>query len=502
MAVPGPAEEIVATLHVAPSARDESLVVATVEASAGDLGLTGDEGVHLARVAGAVARAIRRGGFDDPAEAALDVTVARCGHQALVHLDDRGLPFNAPAEDTLDGDVVAEALAGGWLDSFVHRSRGREGNRTTLVRHADLGPDRRGAVESAAHDAAPASEGSTVAGDAGDVIGAEVPIEVRRAQPSDAEAICRLTWRTYGYTYQHDEYYRPELLASMLASGHQASFVAVTPDGEVVAHSAVLIEHEGDVLVEGGRAMVDPRFRGHHLMHAGREQLEQWMRDHGVLALEGAAVTAHTRSQADRPVASVQLAFLPPIRFRAIAGSEQAHREAVVGGVVPVSPIPHQTVLAPERDADMVGEIYRRIELDRTVAPPGGPPASNRSSTLDVAVRGDLGHAVITCGDPGADLADAVRERLALIARSGVGVTYADLPLDHPTTSWAADVLADEGFVFAGVVPLAHRGVDVVRYQRLGDTPVDPTEIHLRHPFAEQLLEYVLTQIRRAGAPI
>ena len=69
-------------------------------------------------------------------------------------------------------------------------------------------------------------------------------------------------------------------------------------------------------------------------------------------------------------------------------------------------------------------------------------------------------------------------------------------------SGYLTDVLADEGFVFAGVVPLAHRGVDVVRYQRLGDTPVDPTEIHLRHPFAEQLLEYVLTQLRRAGAPI
>ena len=497
MAVPGPAEETLARLHVAPAAHGEALVVAVIEASATDLGLTAEAGANLAQVAGAVARAICRGGFDDPADAALDVTVARLGRQALVHLDDRGLPFNAQAEDALDGDAVVAALAGGWLDSFVHRSRGRDGNRTTLVRHADPGVDQRDGVEPAGSDAAEPPEPSAAA----DAIGADVPIEVRQARPDDAEAICRLTWRTYGYTYQHDEYYQPDLLSSMNASGHQASFVSVTPDGEVVGHSAVLIEHEGDVLVEGGRAMVDPRFRGHHLMHAGHELLEQWMRDHGVLAMEGAAVTAHTRSQADRPVASVQLGFLPPIRFRAIDGSEQVHREAVVGGVVPVAPIPPQTVHAPERDADMVGEIYRRIELDRTIGDPGGPPGPGSTSQVDLTVRADLGHAVMTCADHGADLAGAVRQRLALIARSGIGVTYADLPLDRPTTAWAADALADEGFVFAGVVPLAHRGVDVVRYQRLGDTPVDPTEIHLRHPFAEQLLEYVLDQLGRAGAP-
>ncbi|MBL8775683.1 MAG: GNAT family N-acetyltransferase [Acidimicrobiales bacterium] len=497
MAVPGPAEVELATLHVAPTAHGDALVVAVVEAAAADLGLTVEAGANLAQVAGAVARAICRGGFDDPADAALDVRVARLGRQALVHLDDRGLPFNAQVEDALDGAAVAAALAGGWLDSFVHRSLGRDGNRTTLVRHGDPGVDHRQGVEPAGSDAAEPPEQASA-----DAIGADVAIEVRQAGPADAEAICRLTWRTYGYTYQHDEYYRPDLLASMLASGHQASFVSVTPDGEVVGHSAVLIEHEGDVLVEGGRAMVDPRFRGHHLMHAGHERLEQWMRDHGVLALEGAAVTAHTRSQADRPVASVQLGFLPPIRFRAIDGSEQAHREAVVGGVVPVAPIPHQTVHAPERDAAMVGEIYRRIELDRTVGASGGPPGPGSASQMDLTVRADLGHAVMTCADPGADLAGAVRQRLALIARSGIGVSYADLPLDRPTASWAADVLAGEGFVFAGVLPLAHRGVDVVRYQRLGDTPVDPTEIHLRHPFAEQLLEYVLDQLRRVGASI
>ncbi|MEI2790501.1 MAG: hypothetical protein V9E93_16720 [Steroidobacteraceae bacterium] len=49
----------------------------------------------------------------------------------------------------------------------------------------------------------------------------------RLAVPADVEGICRLTWRTYGYSYQHDEYYQPERLASMIESGLQASFVVV-----------------------------------------------------------------------------------------------------------------------------------------------------------------------------------------------------------------------------------------------------------------------------------
>jgi hypothetical protein len=55
------------------------------------------------------------------------------------------------------------------------------------------------------------------------------------------------------------------------------------------------------------------------------------------------------------------------------------------------------------------------------------------------------------------------------------------------------------GFFFAGVLPLADGGTDVVRYQRLGDTAVDPDAIHLKHPFAKELLAYVLAQRAALG---
>lgn len=477
-----------ATLHVAAGIDGPRLVAAVVAAAAFDLGLDDDAAGHLAAAAASVVGAVVARGFDDPADAELDVTLVRSGHQAMVRIDDRGLPFNAAAEDADDADVIGEAFAAGWIDQLLHEWRGREGNRTTLVRHADAGVDlRQGAGEALA---TPADE----------TIGREVPIEVRMAVPADAEAICRLTWRTYGYSYQHDEYYQPERLAQLLDDGLQASFVAVTPDGEIVGHSAVILEHPGDVIVEGGRAMVDPRFRGHHLMYANRELREQWMRDHGVLALEGAAVTAHTRSQRDVPVTSVQLAFLPPISFRDIDGSEVPHRQAVVGGIVPFAPIPHQGVYAPARDAAMLAEIYRLVELDRAVVGDGAPPAAGSASELGVELRGDLGHGVIACSAIGADLPAALRRRMDTVARAGMAVVYADLPLDRAATSWAADVLADLGFIFSGVQPLAAAGVDVVRYQCLGETVVDPDEIHLKHPFARELLDYVLDQRRSLGA--
>ena len=320
----------------------------------------------------------------------------------------------------------------------------------------------------------------------------------RLGSPEDADAICRLAWRTYGPTYQHDEYYQPDRLARMLADGTQVSFVTVLDSGELVGHSAVLLEGPGAVVVEGGRAMVDPRFRGHHLMSAPWQlQQQQRFADHGVLAMEGAAVTAHTRSQRDGPIVSVLLGFLPPIRFEGIDGTETGLREAVVGGLVPMGEIPRQRVHLPRRDAAMLEHLYEAIGLDRHVVPDHVPPSAG-SSSLDVLVRPDLGHAVVVVNAIGADLGVALRQRLDAVARGGIEVTYVDLALDDPATSWAADVVADAGGILAGLQPLERGGVDVVRYQHLGPTLVDPEAIHLRSPDARALLDYVLAQ--RGGA--
>jgi hypothetical protein len=482
----------VATLHVEHSSRDGSIVAAVVEAAAKDVGLDPEEGANLALAAGAVARAVYRLGFDDPEDAALDLSLARIGHQVVVRIDDRGLPFNGDVEDADAADVIADAVGGGWIDSISHESLGRDGNRTTLVRHVDAGTDLR-------DQGASAGRGPAVGVDA--PIVADTELVSRFGVPADAEAICRLTWRTYGFSYQHDEYYQPERLATLLESGMQASFVVATPDGEIIGHSAVLLEHEGDVVVEGGRAMVDPRFRGHHLMRAAKELREEWMDAHGVLALEGAAVTAHTRSQTDRAITSIQLAFIPAIEFRGIDDTEIPRREAVAGGIFPVAPIPPQSVAVPVRDAAMIREIYRRNELIRDEIPLA-EPAPGSSSDVELEVRADLGHAVLTLDEVGHDLASAVRDRVSTVARGGIEVVYADIPLDRPDASWAADVVAAEGFIFSGILPLARQGVDLVRYQRLGTTPVDPADIHLKHPFGPDLLEYVLAQRAALDSPL
>lgn len=495
---PGAQERSLARLHVPADAVGARVVGAAVGAAAAESGLDEDVAAELGAAAAAVARAVGERGFDEGAEAVVDVEVVRSGHRVVVRLDDLGLPFAYRDEDELDGAAIAAAVADGAVDEVGHEWRGRDGNRTTLARHLATGPDHRdgpsGGEEAPAADAVGHPHDDAEADAAGAPTDVAPGHHARLAEPADAEEICRLTWRTYGPTYQHDEYYQPERLARLLADGAQVSFVTVLDDGGLVGHSAVVLDEPGAVVVEGGRAMVDPRYRGHHLMAATHDLRDRWFAEHGVLALEGVAVTAHTRSQPDGPVLSVMLGFLPPVRFAGIDGTETSRREAVVGGIIPMADLPRATVRIPRRDADALRDLYATTVLPRDLVDAGDDGPTTATSELDLHVAADLGHAVVRVRTIGDDLADALRRRLDVVARSGIEVTYLDLALDDPAISWAVDVAADAGFVFSGVRPLQRHGVDEVRYQHLGAMPVDRDAIHLRHPQAQALLEYVLAQ--------
>lgn len=500
---PAADERARARLHLRGRADDGPAVAAVVEGAAVDLGLGEVDARQLAQAAAEVGRAVQCRGFDDPADAELDLTVAARGPQVVVRLDDPGLPFSYELDedggpgDVCDGDVLHAALRQGWVDRVEHRWLGRDGNRTVLVRHLPGGEDQR---DHPPPDAAPAD--AALAEDEPDLAADDLPVdpatgqlehETRLATPDDVPEICRLTWRTYGATYQHEEYYRPRRLEQMIDGGTQVSFVTFV-EGELVGHSALVLDEPGAVIVEGGRAMVDPRFRGHHLMGAPRPLRERWFAEHHILGLAGVAVTAHTRSQRGDHVANLLLAFLPPLRFRAIEGTDTDLREAVVGGVMPMAPIPPAEVVVPERDAEPLARIYEGLPYERTLCPAPAQAPAVPTSTVELRVKADLGHAVIVVREVGADLAAAVDQRLAAVAQSGVGVTYADLPTDDPATPWAVDVLADAGFVLGGVMALELGGTDALRYQHLGDTRVDPDAIHLKAQQARDLLAYVLAQ--------
>jgi anti-sigma regulatory factor (Ser/Thr protein kinase)/RimJ/RimL family protein N-acetyltransferase len=458
----------------------------TTRAAALVLGLDDVGADRLADATAQVVDAVAQHAFDDPTEVELSVEVVHRDGAVVVRVDDRGLPFAFRDED----DVFVRALAEQLVDEVHHETRGVEGNRTELVRHFAESPhDIRATSDLTEHlDAVAAPAASD-----------DVKITVRAMAPGDAEGVARLTWRTYGYTYQHHEFYRPDLLGQAIRDGAMRSWVGVTDDGEIVGHSALVFDSPDAPVAEGGRAMVDPRFRGHHVMKSLMELRSEHV---GELALYGVyadAVTAHTRSQtlygggADQPVSGLLLGYLPPtVTFRRIQTDAEAAplRQAVVMSYHPRRAHEELVVYPPAASRDVLRRIYDAYELPRTFAEGRSPDAP--ATTIESRVWRDLGSALLVVTEPGVDFREAVHTRLRSLGGAGIQVVYADLPLAHPATPTAGAILNDLGFEFGGVIPLLRYGSDVLRLQHLGDLAVDRDEIQLVSTMAHELLDFIL----------
>src|SRR5204863_468309 len=77
--------------------------------------------------------------------------------------------------------------------------------------------------------------------------------------------------------YFDDHLYDPDEMRRRLGTGAETACVAVDPAGEVVGYFELLLQPPGTTLGEAATAIVDPRYRGHHLF----ERMKAFIRDHG-----------------------------------------------------------------------------------------------------------------------------------------------------------------------------------------------------------------------------
>jgi hypothetical protein len=470
---------------------DERVAAAFVTAASRSLGLGDEASEHLGTATEAVALAIDERGFDDRTDAALDVRVLKRGHAIVVQIDDRGLPFNYEAEDAADAGVIGRATKAGWIDALVHTSLGRRGNRTELVRHLDAGAEIRHSADPLIHENAQQAAAAP----------SDERIEIRLARGADAEQICQLTWRTYGYSYQHDEYYQPERLRSILSGGQQKSWIAVNDSGEVVGHTAAIITAPGSKVVEHGRLMVDPRYRGHHLMGKLNSARSAWVARNGFLGAMADCVTVHTRTQIaeNADMTGILLGFLPPaVDFRGIAAAEGSGRQAVVVRYEPIADHPPATVYVADDDLELAQTIYRRLGLRRRVIA-GSIPRVAGPSVLNLELWRDRGVGQLHVKRAGADLGQQVHDRVRSLRMNGAAVVYATFPIVEARALATASTLADAGFCFGCVLPAFDSGHDVLRLQHVGDTAIDRSAIKLAGDFAPKVLDHILAQWAERG---
>lgn len=339
----------------------------------------------------------------------------------------------------------------------------------------------------------------------------EIPAEVQRApvqdydvrpmHPDEALQVARIFWLAYGYSYKNEAFYRPEGLLHLVGGGSLVSFVAVTRDGEVVAHAG-LLRPGTTAMAEMALLVVSPAHRGRGLMEALSGVLTAKAREMGLFGLSLNPVTSHAVSQ--RRViqlggapCGLDLAACPPRLFKAMKlGGAPSQRESYLHCFHYLDAPPAALAHVPARHRDIVKRVYASLRRPLTLASAGGNAGpGNYSVSFDRGLQKGMIRVVRADAGQWPELARAAAD-LADIA--GAEVVDLDLPLAQPATPLVCEQAEGAGFFFAGVWPHEAEDGDVLRLTRLRGT-LDLGQLCLCPGFAEELARYVGAERERVA---
>ncbi|WCO67741.1 hypothetical protein PO878_03255 [Iamia majanohamensis] len=447
---------------------------ASVRAAAEDLGFAPSDAARAEDVARHLGEAVAARDFDRPADARFTLSIGDRPAALTLRVADHGLPGSLGGEA---GAELTRTLVAAGADTVRVAS---DGDGNTVAAEVARDP---------AHLAHLVDE-ETPTEESPDLPAPRFARLARR----HLDSLARCTWRVYGHSYVARFLYHPEETWKMVEAGRLHSIVALDADDEVVGHVGIELERAGAAVGDATLALVDPRYRGHHVLRGTQAVRRQVMDDLDLLGTLAEAVTPHTITQRTRveggaTETGILLGFIPAtMTYRGFSADVQgSSRQSAVLSYAPLRPGPARTVHPPAAYRDVVLDCYARMGLVRTE---GTPRAGTGTTRLDVVADGPRSLATIEVAAVGADAAHVVDLRRRELCAAGTEVVHAELPLDDPGTPAAVEVLRDRGFRYAGFVPDL-RDADVLRLQYL-DVDVDTEIIQLYTDEARDLLALTL----------
>jgi anti-sigma regulatory factor (Ser/Thr protein kinase)/GNAT superfamily N-acetyltransferase len=476
-------ERSVARVEVTTDAELLPAVVDFVRQVSHRLGLKNKAAKHLDESVEAVCRNVIEHAFAPDEEGQYDVLVFRRPGQVVVAVEDQGLPFDYARLEGRGDTTLPEVLHRSFAEEVRFINLGRGGNRVVFVKnlpHADVREQLSEDVHHETVRAAPAPE--------------DTPVEIRMMRPEESFELSRCVYRSYGYDYLWDFVYFPERVRELQESGLMRSCVAVTRGDEFVGHLAVTLEHPDSSVGEAGQAVVDPRFRGHHLFERMMTFMARHAEDWGIYGLYGEAIAVHPYSEEGflhlgAKETGFLLGFIPAsVSFRGIDDAREGRRGSVALHYLRINDEPERVVYPPDHCRDLIQRVIEHNGLLRTFGERREDPTG--LSQVSVEVHRDVNQAFIRVEEPGSDLQELIRARLRELCLHRVDCIYVDLPLSHPSAQSAGACLDELGFFFGGIIPELHDG-DVLRLQYLNEVDVRPEDVRTGSDFGQELLDSI-----------
>jgi hypothetical protein len=478
-------EESIARITISADAGFLPSVIEFVKQITLRLGLDGAE--HVDRAVELVCRNVIEHAFGPEEEGSLDVEVLRRPGLVVVAVEDQGLPFDYKRLQDGEDRSVLEILRRSFDETrFVNL--GRRGNRVELLKHLPLTDVRDHLSEDEHHRTVEATAAHE-----------DVPLEIRMMHPEESFELSRCVYRSYGYSYDWDYIYYPDRIRELQEQGLMISCVAVTPEGEFVGHLAITVERPGSPVGEAGQAVVDPRFRGHHLFPKMKTFMAQWADGAGMYGLYSEATAVHPYSQRGNLHLGARetgflLGYIPAsVSYKQIGDERADRRGSVALFYMRVRDEPEREIYPPLPYLEEVRRVVEHNGLRRVIGEVSDPTL--QPSRMSVEVRQDHNLAFLRVEEPGADLEELVLGHVRDLSLHRVDCIYVDLPLSHPATPIAAAGLNDLGVFFGGIIPEAHSGGgDMLRLQYLNNVEIEAGDVSTASDFGEELLGLIFNQ--------
>lgn len=417
-----------------------------------------------------------------------------------VRIKEKGLPFDAGllSAASSEREVESEDSAVGiarmkkLVDEVTFHNLGRDGKETHLVKYRAAGD-----VSDYFHaqDLEPYQEPTNVR----PIRVEQVPVTVRLMKPAEAAEVARCIYRAYGYSYFYEQVYYPDRIVELNKSGRLISAVAVTDDGNVAGHAAILyrdLEAEG---AEIGQAVVTPEFRGQGLLTQLAGFLIQEGRSRGLSGLFLGAVTSHTFSQRVGMAQGFRhcgflLGYAPSdAEFKGIA-EEIPQRETFELEYQYLEKPSRLTLYPPPKHDLFVERLFKNLGVSPQIAVPEsfrpGFSESDISVKSSATVLIPAGYAAIQIQRYGAKVVAEVGSLLKRLCLNQIEVITLYVSLRDPLTYHFVPEFEKMGFMVTGILPGTACGEALI-LQCFNNVPISLEKVRLHSDTARQTLDYI-----------
>jgi len=477
----------IANLKILPEEKYLNAIVDVVSDIATVNGISTKDTNHLDKVLIEIFQNIVKYGFQDDTSKPIEILISKRLNTFVISLQDKGLPFDYENLEIGEDKRFKSYLSKGYADEVNFYCLGTRGNKTEIVKNLPASDIRKEMDISEHHEHLKQEQ-----------VEPDEVIKIDSFKHDKVHELVRLVYKCYGYTYANEFMYYPEEIEARLHSNIMTSVGAYNSADELVGHLALIYSQPGAKVGESGEAVVDPRYRGHHIFPRMKTYMTEHASAKGVIGVYGEAVTVHPYSQkGSLELGSSETGFLlgyspGTVSFEKISENEKPRRQSIALMFTPILESESKRIYAPEVYKERIENIYQNIGYERefVIENHESEYRNNDPGHISVSIRSDHNQGILTVSKFGNNTLNEIRFHLKQLCLQRIDCIYVDLPLHHEGSGFKATKLRELGFFFGYILP-EYSDSDVLRMQYLNNVEISKDDIKTASDFGQQLLDKI-----------